>query len=222
MSWGSPAHLPTSARMRDHLRMLGPDELSDIEGDALALFSEAGADPRDPPSIAALCRALTGHAPRFIAQAAEARLVGGRVFLRRGLLTARARWLVGHELAEWHYLRARYRGADIEARCDALGAALVAPRPAFLAATRAVGHAVFSLAEAFGVTQSVALLRIGEVTGRPVVLLRSPEPIVRGGAFEWPSTSGLVRALRERRSEVHPLRISDEPGKWGLMAERGQ
>jgi hypothetical protein len=198
--------------------VLGPDELADIEGDAEAIYRELGFDPSSPPSMAALCRAATGHSPKFVGQPQEARLVGDQVFLRRGVLAARATWLVGHELAERRLRHLRYRGSDIEARCDALGAALVAPRPAFRAAIRELGHAVYALAESFNTTQSVALLRIGEVTGRPVVLLRWPDPIVRGGPYEWPSTSELVRTLRERRPEVHPVRIVDERGKWGLMA----
>lgn len=147
-----------------------------------------------------------------------------RILIRRGLSPARARWVVGHEIAEWVHLRAGYRGADIEARCDALGAMLVAPRSPFRRAIRDIGrHAVHELAARFRTTQSVALLRIGEVTGRPVMLQRWPEPIVRGSAFSWPSPSTLRRRLLElgRDAPVHPVRIADEPGRIGLMAKLG-
>lgn len=198
---------------------MNDDTLADVEGDAALVYERAGADMHDPPSIVGLCVRLTGHPPRFRRQCAEACLEDGKVWLRQGLWLPRARWLTGHELSERYYAETGYDGADIEERCDALGAALVAPRPTFLRAMRTLGHRVHALADAFATTQSLALLRIGEVSGRPVMLLRSPEPLVRGEPYGWPSTSALVRTLRERPAGVHPLRITDEPGKWGLMAE---
>lgn len=198
---------------------------ADIEGDAQAILREGKMlDVDGPTPMAELCRRLLGSVPRRCALRTEAKLgrdeETGRpvVFLRRGVPAPRARWLVGHELAE-HWLRsAGYQGEDIERRADAIGAALAVQREPFLRAIRSTGHRVHELARVFCTTQSLALLRVGETIGRPVALLRPNGTIARGEPFVWPRTSTLVRALTEGRATVHPLRIVDEPDRWGLMA----
>lgn len=204
--------------------MLNDGGCAEVEGDALAFLDWAGVDARDPVSVAALCVAATGRRPRQVALDGEARLEpreeGLEVLVNRALAPARARLKVGHELGHWWYQRVGYRGADIEHRCDLFGAAIIAPWPAFKTAMRHAGHRVHELAQRFATTQSLALLRVGEVSGRPVMLLRPAGHIVRGEPFEWPSTSTMVRALREGRRAVHPLRINDEPNRVGLMARR--
>lgn len=194
----------------------------DEEGEAGSLLATAELTDLDGPTpMAELCRRLLGVSPRWASLSTEARVVGSQVLLRRGLPHARARWLIGHEIAEWHLARLNYRGEDIERVCDRIGAALAVQRPAFRAAIRSIGrHAVHELARRFATTQSLALLRVGEVTGRPVALLRWPEPIYRGDPFEWPRTSALRRALDEGRAAVHPVAICDEPNRVGLMARR--
>jgi hypothetical protein len=189
--------------------MLDADALADVEGDAALLLRLAKMDDGDVVSAVALCRALTNDPPflsRFGPEAQRAR-VGDRVrvCVRAGLLPARQKFLVGHELAEWHYARTGYRGEDIEERCDALGAALVAPRPAFRRAVRSLGHSVRKLAAALAITQACSLLRIGETEGRPVLLGRALGPVTRGEPHNWET------------GRRHPIRLSDE-GRWGLMA----
>lgn len=179
---------------------MGPEDLADLEGEAAALLSAAGEQDERVPRLLAVAHTLGVEVVRAPGLATEGRLevVDGRwrALVRRGLPPARARWVVGHELAEAVHLRAGYVGADIEARCDAMGAMLVAPRAAFRREVRDIGrHAVHELARRFRTTQSVALLRIGEVTGRPVMLQRWPEPIVRGAAFGWPSAQRPQLAL---------------------------
>lgn len=186
------------------------------EADALEILRMAGHhDDEDPPNMAQLCRALLGAPPQIAPIRSEACLARvrdqSRVYLRKGLDPARARWLVGHELAEWYYQRSGYIGDDIEDRCDAVGAALVAPARAFRSGVRAVGYSVHELAAAFVVPEALALLRVGEVTGRPVLLLRKPAPIHRGEPYVWPK-----RGMRD--PSVHPIRI--DGARWGLMAER--
>lgn len=186
------------------------------EADALEILRLAGhLDDEAPPNMAQLCRALLGSPPQVApirSEACLARVRGeSRVYLRKGLDPARARWLVGHELAEWYYQRTGYVGADLEDRCDAVGAALVAPHMAYRLALRSVGSSVHALAEAFVVPQALALLRIGEVTGRPVLLLRKPTPIHRGEPYVWPK-----RGMHD--PSVHPIRL--DGSRWGLMAER--
>jgi hypothetical protein len=81
-----------------------------------------------------------------------------------------------------------------------------------------IGHRVHEIAERFGVTQSVALLRLGETEGRPAMLLRHNDPIVRGAPFVWPSISAMVRMSADLRPLVHPVRISDELDRVGFLA----
>ena len=204
--------------------MMDDGGCAEVEGDALAFLDWAGADPQDPVSVGALCVAATGRRPRRVPLDGEARLEprgdGLEVLVNEGLTPARARLKAAHELGHWWYERVGYRGRDIEHRCDLFGAAIVAPWPAFKASMRWAGHRVHDLARCFNTTQSLALLRVGEVSGRPVMLLRPAGPIVRGEAFVWPRTSTVVRALGEGRAAVHPLRINDEPDRVGLMARR--
>lgn len=197
--------------------MLGPEELADVEGDMAYFLSALHAQEGTP--IEDLCQAATGYAPELGTLGSEGAWRQGRIITRPGLSSARRKFVRAHELAHLYYESVSYRNADLEERCDAGAAILCMPRGDVRRALGHLGgHRVYALAERFGVTQSVALLRIGEVTGRPVMLLRPLAPIVRGVPFEWPSTSALRRALEEGRSEVHPLRIRDEVDKWGLMA----
>lgn len=199
--------------------MLDDDRLAEIEGDAAALYSMAREDPDDPPGLPVLCRRLIGSAPRRVRMVGEARclfvLGAWRLEVHRLLPPHRMNFLIGHELAEWWATTQHLRFgslAEREAYCDALGARLACPRPAFSRAVRSSGHRVHALARAFIVPQGLALLRIGEVTGRPVVFHRST-PIARGEPFVWPTVHDACR----RRDGVHPVRVD---GLWGLMATR--
>jgi hypothetical protein len=200
--------------------MLNDDALAEIEGDAEAMFAEARIPRDDSPSMDLLCLRLLKSKPRRVMMGRPADVhpgVGGRWVLRvhRVIGKERARWLVGHELAEWWYRGRVWAGGhpEREAWCDALGAALVCPSPAFRAAVRELDHRVHRLAEAFDVPRALAMLRAGEVTGRPVFYpLRG---LARGDAYEWPADA-LRRALRERPRGVHPVRL--DRAEMGLMA----
>lgn len=205
--------------------MLDADEVADVEGDAVAATRMAGFEADDAPSVGEISLALVGVRPRLIEGLdGEARLEpladGWDLQVNPALPKSRQRFKAAHELGHWYYDRCGYRGADIEARCDLFAAALVMPRSVFRRAVRTLGHRVHALANAFATTQSAALLRVGEVTGRPVALLRWPEALTRGEPFTWPKSATLVRALREGKDAVHPLRIVDEPNRVGLMARR--
>lgn len=195
-------------------------DFADIEGDALAVYRFAGADADEPPSIARLCELVTGFLPRYARMRPDGKCAVDdygdlRVSVRPSLPARRARFVVAHEIAEWWYMRNNYACLDIEDRCNALGAALVVPRPAAQQVLREAGHSPMMLAQVFGVERCLALLRIGEVTGRPVALLRKC-PIFRGEAFEWPQDPvELERLVREPAPEIHPVRLEQ---RWGLMA----
>lgn len=193
--------------------MLDRDTLADVEGDAGAIWSLAGAEPGDL-SLASLSLTLLGTRPRLLPLRAPAALVviagHQQVVVRRGTPAARARWLVGHELAHWYYQRLGYTGCDLEARCDAVGAALVAPRMCVLAARRAVGDRPRELAAKLRTTQSLALLRVGEVTGEPVAVVRPAGALVRGDDWGWPELS-YARAKRSRWPGVRKVRLDELP-----------
>lgn len=203
--------------------MLDDDALAEIEGDAEAMFAEARMPRDDSPSMDLLCLRLIGSRPRRTTMGREADIhpgLDGRWVLRvhRCAPRERARWLVGHELAEWWYRARVWAGGhhEREAWCDALGAALAAPRPAFQRAVRALDNRIHRLAEAFDIPRACALLRTGEVTGRAVLYpLRG---IARGEAYGWPPDA-LARALRDRPRSVHPVRL--DRGALGLMAQAG-
>lgn len=202
--------------------MLDLDALEQVEGDADLIFAMArDADPLDPPAIADLCAMVTGFQPEY------SRMVGKRgtvyrkgdrwrVAITPGLPPAIARETCAHEIAEWYFKTTGYAGADIEERCDAIGARLLCPRPAFAASLRRVGHRIHELARRYGTTQALAFLRTGEVTGRAVFLPRAADPpIVRGAPFAWPAMP-LRKVLRERPPGVHPVRL--DGSRMGLIA----
>lgn len=190
---------------------------------ALATYAGRGLDPLAPPSMTALCRALFECAPEAKDDLPRESLMGvldGRVsiFYRPELILTRRRFCIAHEIA--HALlgthHAHAHGGNVEAEADCLAACLLAPLPAWRAMIGRVGHSVYDLAHAFSITQSAALLRLGETEGRPVRLLGDRER-VRGEAFDWPD-SRLALAGRVRH-RVHPVQLRDER-KWGLIATR--
>jgi len=194
--------------------LLSADDQGNVEADAEFFRARFGGG-----SLFSLCVESTGHPPRFRAQPKEGCLDGGRIWLRARQSRQRARQALGHELAHVFYRLIGYDGPDIEERCDHFSACLCCERQAFRLAIKELGHSYKALAKRFDVTWSVAFLRLGEVTGRPVCLLCPSGPIFRGADFSWPSSiSALVRAIHERRSEIHPATISDEPNRIGLMA----
>jgi hypothetical protein len=207
--------------------MLNEDQLADIETRALAFLAQYGIRDDRPIDVELLALRATGCRVREVSQQEEAKLrhVNGLPVLqaRPGLKATRARWLAGHELGELYLLRTGLVVEDKEEWCDAFGASVVAPRRLVLALIEEHGHSVYTISHEAGVTQSVALLRIGELTGRPVALLRggfSPT-LIRGDFYAWPDAAGMLALARGAdRSIAHPVKIVDEPAKVGLMVPR--
>lgn len=202
--------------------MIDRDVVTDLEVEALLMYQEAGLDPERPATPAQLCEALYGTAPEVRRRLPRQSLMGlvrgeVRIFIDESVAPQRARWLAFHEISHARFGAYSCSAADssIERRCDLLGACLAAPRPAFEKMMKECGHGVYDLAHAFGTTQALAMLRLGEVTGRPV-RLDGPIERVRGEPFAWPED--LAAAFKGRlRKVAHPIRLADE-GRWGLMA----
>lgn len=196
--------------------MTGIDEAEADADEIMKLAGVFGEEPKHPRRIAKAlgvriesARGMRGapHREGDLARVGNAWII----FIFERMSPEREAWIIGHELAHWLFRRRGSEPLNEEARCDAIGACLIAPRAAFAAATRVIGHRVHELASAFNTTQSLALLRIGEVTGRPVILLRRP-PIARGDDFEWGEDP---RALPH--SVAHQIKVDRY---WGMMAER--
>lgn len=171
-----------------------------LEGLAEGLYREAGLDPAEAASPVDLARSALGDegvqvvppgALRFTS--AQLATIEGkrRIFVRRGD-PAQMTFAIAHELAHWALEREGYCEQDEEDAANYLGAALVATRSAFRRTLRAVGEDLGDLAEEFGSTESLCLLRLGETTGRPLALVRPGLVRVRGQLeFIWPAEETL-------------------------------
>lgn len=194
------------------------EELMEIEGDVVALLRAAKLDDDEPPDLERICEYLTGAGPQLapLGPRTEGRVrktgIGNarRIEMRLGVLgTPRGRIVLGHECA--HVYAAKYLRREVtEPWCDSFGAMLAAPRRATTLAMREVGHSPVMLGAVLEVEPEAALLRIGEVSGRPVALERRAKRLVaRGEPFPWPT----VQAIREL-VDVHPVRVG---ARWGFM-----
>lgn len=193
-----------------------------MEGEAAAIYRFAGVNPDQAMSPGELCRRCLGTAPQFAPLRVEAALCRvrdeWRVFVRKGTRPTRARWLVGHELAEWWLKRQGHTGEDIEQRCDAIGAALVAPAPVVRRAMRLDGDDPIALAQRLKTTESLALLRVGEVTGQPVLLAHRHGAIARGDCYAWPHDASWHTAQTWQHAGIKRVEISDAAKRLGVVA----
>ena len=129
------------------------------------------------------------------------------ILVSSSLSSTDRRFVIAHEVAEWAIGSATH---DNEAECDRLAAALLMPRAAPLAyLARAVR--VSDIALHYGASEASSVLRIGEVTGRPVAV-KSPERFMRRGAqIDWP------RAIENGAPQVHMRKCADAPRKVAYL-----
>jgi hypothetical protein len=200
--------------------MLSQDDVAECEGTALELLQRVGVDFDFPPSTweLALLLGLTvirrhgARNPRSVDSDLfwpRGRERPAEITLRRKMTAAREAHAIGHELGHWARGTICARDYQEEALCETIGACLACPRPSFARAARVLG--LYELADSFHVEQGLALLRVGEVTGRPVLLLRSAGHIARGDTFEWTDAP-----LTLPREVAHRVRVEQ---RWGMMAE---
>lgn len=204
---------------------MGGEQL-EFEGLADAAYRDAGLDPTQP-NVPRLVRALLGRGavrrgPRPVRGPAALIRVGEswRIMLARGLPALVAHFAVAHELGHWLLRRHGYAGDDEERAADYLGAALLAPRRAFLAARRALGDDLPALAEAFGTTETSAALRLGEVCSVPLAVVAPQTVRVRGPEeWVWPDEGTLRRWARGLAPGLRKVRLTDDPRRVVLDAE---
>lgn len=145
-----------------------------------------------------------------------------RIVVRRGLTRRRLAHVVGHELGHWVCQQAGV--VDDEDLCDAIGAAIVAPRPAF-ASGLARRLTLRELAWLFATSESLVALRYAEVTGEPLALV-TPERVRLRGHHDWPpenelrklAQSGGGRGLRAVRLRDDPRRVVLAPTSSAIAA----
>lgn len=197
-------------------------DLADIEGDARDLLRMARLDPDDAHSIRAMCMGLTGAPPivtPLIATEGRVSLVQGqlRVVVSSKLRLERQRWVAGHELAHVYYRRAGHESGALEARCDLLGAILVAPRRVVQEARRNHGDNPRAIASDIGVTQAIALLRLGEIGAVDGAALATSTRVVARGEIAWPDAHALRTAIRKGIPNGKLVKITDEVNRRGLI-----
>ncbi len=172
----------------------------EIERDAEELLCSSGLDPNGDVFMTHLARRLgikivrSSRAP-FPGNAVLAR-VGRvwRIYLRTQISAESARFAVAHEIGEWWLRQRGNRERDAEDVADCFGAALVAPRRRVVCIIRG-GATIAHLAAEIRAAESLAALRVGEVTGEPTALV-SQRVRVRGDEWTWPPESDLRRAVR--------------------------
>lgn len=139
-----------------------------------------------------------------------------RLFLRPDLTQRRLAHVVGHELGHW--ICQREGLDDPEDLCDAIGAAIVAPRPSFLARLAKAGPRLRRLAWAYETSESLVALRYAEVTAAPLALV-TPEAMRVRGEYDWPPERELRELARSGGgSGLRAVRLLDDPRRIALTS----
>jgi hypothetical protein len=194
----------------------------DADAEAAALLRSQGFDPASPPPPYFLACGLLGsaHVVRVPGLRVRARWTGHDLHVRDGLPRTAESYLIAHELAEYVLGRRLLQDELIEQRCDELAAALLAPAAAVRRALAVCGRSLPLLAEGLGTTQSIALLRLGEVTGTPLALVTPAKVHVRGSEYGWPGEAQL-RVIAGHGTPVAGLErsvLTDAPRRVALLA----
>jgi hypothetical protein len=140
--------------------------------------------------------------------------LAGTIRVRTGMSPVADAYLVGHEAAHCILNHALRRTPEMEREADALSAAFIAPLPAVRIAVKHWGRHLPTLARHFNTTQSIMLLRLGEVFRAPIALVTPRRIHVRGDeSIVWPSDTEIRRFASGRRNEPWMSRetLSDQP-----------
>jgi len=95
----------------------------------------------------------------------------------------------------------------------------VVPRPAVERIVASYGVAPRDVASALRTTQSLALLRLGEVNGYPTALVTVSQVRTRGRAWLWPNEPELRKTAHHGplAPGLRKVEITDEPKRTGLI-----
>ena len=182
---------------------------------AREVYRAAGRPDTKPADPVELARRILGEDAVIVARqlSSEGYLVPiagrWRIVVRRGLTRRRLAHVVGHELGHWVCQQAGV--VDDEDRCDAIGAAIVAPAPAFRSVLARRPPRLRDLAWAFSTSESLVALRYAEVTGEALALVTPDRVRLRGG-YDWPPENELRELARSGgRGELRAVRLRDDP-----------
>jgi hypothetical protein len=203
-------------------------DVGDLEGSAEAIRQLAGVQD-DLVSTPKIARRWLGPGsvelvPRYrMRTPARLARVGDewRIFVREGLSPQEANFAVGHELGEHWLKREGYDGEDLEQAANYIGAALVAPRPTFVTAVRELGEDWTALSQRFVSTESLVVLRWGEIRCEPLALVSPALVRVRGPeSFVWPEEPTIRRWANGRPGPgLRKARLADDRRRVVLKVE---
>lgn len=139
-----------------------------------------------------------------------------RIYIKRGVPEPVAQWLTGHALSHWIRRTScgRHGGmrSEEEALCDYVAAALQMPQFAFQRRVNETGCNVQQLALDFGVLETSAALRVGEVEDRPVAVVLRNRLYVAGPDWFQRTAEQVKRDAREGGPGIVTAQLGD-PGR---------
>lgn len=194
---------------------------AEIEGAAESVYAQARRDPDLAADPIELAEALLGagsvrlvHAAALPGLASLARVgLEWRIYVRSSASEQRRAFAVLHELG--HYVLGIDAG---EGACDALAAALLLPRRAFMRAARELGADWPALASRFGCSESAVALRWGEVVSDPLALVAPRSVRIRGADWAWPHEPGVRALARKPGPGLARARLTDDARRIVLRA----
>lgn len=153
-------------------------------------------------------------------KAAVVRVNGAPVFaVRSSLSPIERRFCLGHEYAHVLCDEVGYRGDDIEAACDYIGAAIQTRSRVFRRAAKHVGANFKQLALDFGITETWAALRYGETADVPVAVVCPKRVRMRGPAWVWGEAVSARGLVTTGVPGVKKSRLTDDPKRVALVAD---
>lgn len=203
-------------------------DLGELEALAISLYSDLGISPDEPPRAELLARAWLDHRHAVVRRhlvatpSARQRFDGKvTVVVRPSVPEGYLPWYICHELGHELLDRVGYVGEDVEACADYIGAALVLPAACVSAVYRAEGFAPRVLAELSGGTQTLGVLRFGEVRRIPLVAVAQVIRVRGPENFVWPEEETLRTWARARRVRpgLRKIAITDQRGRVALVAD---
>lgn len=126
------------------------------------------------------------------------------------------RWTVAHELGHYGLLRCGVENTEDGA--NYIAGAILMPSIEFRERLRQVGPDPVQLALPFDVSQSAAMLRLGEVDGRPLALVAPLSVRVRGPEeWVWPDEQALRAAAATGLPGLAKVRLRDDRRRVALV-----
>jgi len=196
----------------------------DIEGVVDSVYERLGYGRDEAKRPSTIARLLYG--PSCLQYVTTMRALGHcgtrngqpMIGVRSGLSRPRQEDAIGHEILHIELNIPHGEGRDeLEWACDYGAAALQMPRRAYQHRINRLGPHWAQLATSFGVTETSACLRAGEVEDRPIAVVAG---IVRArGAMQRRTERELRGFTRRPPPGIVSAKLGDERGRW-VVEER--